>query len=208
MIASYPQAAPTSVSKATNAFISLQNQNVLITRKQGYATQPTLVYFPQTLDAVAEVGGWIFVKEGAAYLAVRPVAGTYHWLNAAKNKAADINNRFIALSSVAAPIIFEAGRTAQYPTLAGFEADILNNARTYVGGVLHYTASNGTAFTFYANQTTPRINNVPINYAPTAVFNSPYMRSVFGSGRITVSFGAQSASYDFSNPANPVKVVR
>jgi hypothetical protein len=185
----------------------VQDRNVLITRKQGYATQPTLVYFPQTLDTVAEVGGWIFVQEGAAYLAVRPVAGTYNWLNAAKNKATDINQRFIELSSVASPIIFEAGRTAQYPTLAGFEADILNNARTYVGGILHYTASNGTAFTFYADKTTPKINNVAINYAPTAVFNSPYMRSVFGSGQITISFGSQSASYDFSNPANPVKIV-
>jgi hypothetical protein len=33
------------------------------------------------------------------------------------------------------------------------------------------------------------------------------MRSVFGSGLITISFGSRSASYDFSDPANPVKVV-
>ena len=204
----YPQAAPTSVSKTMDAFISVQNQNVLITRKQGYATEPTLVYFPQTLDSVVEAGGWIFVKEGAAYLAVRPAAGTYTWLTSAKNKATDINQRFVKLSSVASPIIFECGRTAQYPTLAAFETDILNNARSYVGGVLHYSASNDTAFTFYTNATTPKINGVPINYAPTAAFNSPYMQSVWGSGRITITFGSQSASYDFSNSANPVKVVR
>ena len=34
----YPQAAPTSVNKTMDAFISVQNRNVLITRKQGYET--------------------------------------------------------------------------------------------------------------------------------------------------------------------------
>ena len=163
----YPQAAPTSVNKTVDAFISVQNRNVLITRKQGYATQPTLVYFPATLDSLTEQAGWIFVKEGGAYLAAHDLAvGSYRWLTAAKNKAANINQRFIALSSVASPIIFEAGRVAQYPSLRAFKADILGNARSYTGGVLRYTASTGTAFTFFdSNTATPRINGVPINYS-------------------------------------------
>ena len=203
----YPQAAPTSVNKTMDPFISVQSGNVLITRKQGYVTQPTLVYFPQTLDTLHEAAGWLFVKEGSAYLAVRPAGGTYRWLNAAKNQATDIDQRFIALSSVASPIIFEAARTTQYPTLAAFETHIVHTSRSYVGGVLRYT-SGRTAFTFFGNATPPRINGTPINYAPTAVFNSPYMHSVWGSGRITITDGSHSASYDFSNPANPVKVVR
>jgi hypothetical protein len=203
----YPQAAPTSVSKTADAFISVQNRNVLITRKQGYTTQPTLVYFPATLDVLTETGGWLFVKEGSAYLAVRPAGGTYSWLTTAKNKASDINQRFIALSNVASPIIFEAGRAAQYPSLAAFEAGILGNPRSYAAGVLRYTSSNGTAFSFFANSATPTVNGSPINYAPTNVFNSPYMKSAWNSGRITISLGSQSASYDFTHPANPVKIV-
>jgi hypothetical protein len=203
----YPQAAPTSVSKTTDAFISVQNRNVLITRKQSYATLPTLVYFPSTLDVLTEQSGWVFVKEGAAYLAVRPATGTYRWLTTAKNKASDINQRFIALTNVASPIIFEAGRTAQYPSLTAFKADILNNTRSYAGGVLRYTSNNGTAFTFFTNSTTPKINGAPINYAPTAVFNSPYMKSAWDSGRITIREGSRSATYDFTRPLNPLKVV-
>jgi hypothetical protein len=190
-----------------NPFISVQNRNVLITRKQSYLTQPTLVYFPQSLDSLVEEAGWIFVKEGSAYLAVRPAGGTYHWLNAAKNKATDINSRFISLSSVTSPIIFEAGRLAQYPSLAAFKADILDNPRSYAAGVLKYTSTQGTAFTFFDNANTPQINGVAINYAPANVFSSPYMTSVWNSGRITISKGSQSATYDFSDPANPVKVV-
>jgi len=203
----YPQAAPSSVTKTMNPFISVQNKNVLITRKQGYTTQPTVVYFPASLDSLTEQSGWLFVKEGSAYLAVRPAEGTYRWLNVAKNKATDINARFIALSSVASPIIFEAARAQQYTSLAAFKADILDNTRTYAGGVLRYTSANGTALTFYATNTTPRINGIPIDYSPAAVFNSPYMQSVWNSGKVTITKGSRSASYDFSNPANPVKIL-
>ena len=135
----YPQAAPTSVNKTMNAFISVQNRNVLITRKQGYETQPTLVYFPSTLDSLSEQNGWVFVKRGAAYLAVRPAGGTYSWLTTAKNRATNINQRFIKLSNVASPIIFEAAREAQYPSFAAFKADIVDNTRTYAAGSLRYT---------------------------------------------------------------------
>ena len=31
------------------------------------------------------------------------------------------------------------------------------------------------------------MNGVPINYAPSLVFNSPFMKSVWGSGKITIS---------------------
>jgi hypothetical protein len=204
----YPQAGPSSVTKTKNAFRSVQSGNVLITRKQGYETQPTLVYFPQTLDVLNEQSGWLFVKEGSAYLAVRPASGTYGWLTTAKNKATDINQRFISLSSGASPIIFEAARAARYPSFTAFKADILDNARTYAAGVLRYTSGTRIGFTFYDNDTTPRINGAPINYAPADTFKSPHIRSAWDSGVITIAMGSQFAKYDFRDPAHPVKVVR
>jgi hypothetical protein len=203
----YPQAGPSNGAPTMNAFRSMQSRNVLITRKQAYSTLPTLLYFPQTLDTIVEQGGWIFVKEGGAYLAVRPALGTYRWLNAAKNKAGAINQRFVQLTNAGAPIIFEARSAKFTASFAAFRADILGNPRSYVGGVLRYTATTGSAYTFFDDATTPRVNGVPINYAPAKVFNSPYMQSTFGSGRITISKGSQSATYDFSKPTQPVKVV-
>jgi hypothetical protein len=202
----YPQAAPTSVSKTADAFLSVQNRNVLITRKQAYLTEPTLVYFPASLDVLTEQSGWLFAQEGAAYLAVRPVSGTYHWLTAAKNQVSNIDQRFIALSSAASPIIFEAGRAAQYPSLTAFNTDNMNNPPSYAGGVLRYTSNLGTAFTF-GSSTTAKVNGTPINYAPAAVFNSAHMQSAWDSGRITISYGSRSVTYDFTQPGNPVKVV-
>ena len=140
-------------------------------------------YFPSSLDTIAEQGGWVFVKEGSSYLAVRPTAGSYSWLTSAKNKAPRIDDRFIKLSAVSAPIIFEASRASSYATFAAFRSDILNNPLSNGNGVLHYTASNGTTFSFFSGATTPRVNGAPINYAPSLVFNSPFMRSVWAPAR-------------------------
>ena len=96
----------------------------------------------------------------------------------------------------------------RYPSFTAFKADILDNARTYAGGVLHYTSGTGIPFTFYDNDTTPRTNGAPINYAPPYTFNSPHIRSAWDSGVITIAEGSQLAKYDFRDPAHPVKVVR
>ena len=92
---------------------------------------------------------------------------------------------------VGSPIIFEAAQASQYASFAAFESRIEANARADTGGVLTYTASNGTKFTFAAGAT-PKVNGVPISYTPAAVFNSPYMHSVWNSGKITIADGAQS----------------
>ena len=199
----YPQAAPSSVDKEQDAFWAVQRQNVLITSKNGITDQPTLVYFPSTLDVLQESNGWLFVQEGSAYLAVRPIGG-YTWLTGAKNQDSNIDNRFIRLNSVSAPIIFDAGRTADFTSLAAFEAKIKSNPLTDASGVLTYTGSTGTKLTF-AGGTTPLVNGVPINWEPTNVFNSIHLRSIWLSGKFTVSEGALTATYDFSNSANPVK---
>jgi hypothetical protein len=202
----YPQLG-LSGSDTQDAFVSVQRGNVLITRRNGASTQPTLVYFPQSLESLNEQGGWLFAKAGGGYLAVRPANGTYSWLDPAKNKAGSIANRFISLSDGSSPIIFETARTVAYPSLQAFELDITNNARSYTGGFLNYTGSDGTTFWMGGPAGTPKVNNVPITYAPTKLFNSPYMQSTFGSGIVTITFGAQRAIYNFSNSSNPVKTL-
>lgn len=204
----YPQAAPSSVDKVVDAFFSVQYKNVLITRKNGITQYPTLVYFPISLDVLDEQGGWIFVKEGSAYLAVRPAIGTYSWLTGAKNTDPNINNRFIRLSNVSSPIIFEAARASDYTSFDAFKADITGNPRSnYTNGILNYTGSNGIPLTFYNDSRTPKINGVPINYSPTNTFNSRYMQSAWNSGLITVKFGGRTATYDFRDKLNPTKTL-
>ena len=83
-------------SPCNDAFLSIQYKNTLITEKRRPAASPrvrtkaTLVYFPaqprqhrraQRLD--------LRDAKARRYVAVRPAIGTYHWLTAGKNKAAN-----------------------------------------------------------------------------------------------------------------------
>jgi hypothetical protein len=203
----YPQAGPPDFSPANDAFLSVQHNNVMITAKKAHYDQPTLVYFPNTLDTVAEKGGWIFVKEGGAYLAVKPVAGGYHWLSSAKNKASNRGQRFVQLGKVSSPIIFDAA-LASSSTFAAFQTRILHNALSVKNGNLNYTASNGTRFTFFADLSkAPQVNGRGPGYSTKLVYNSPFMQSLFGSGKVTIKYAGHGSTYDFSHKAAPTKSV-
>ena len=213
----YPQAAPSSVSPCNDAFLSIQGDNTLITEKRttgrnitaACAKQPTLVYFPASLDGIVERSGWLFVTEGPTYVAIRPVAGTYHWLTADANHAPDRAQRFIELSNASSPIIFEAGRAVSFDSPVTFQNDILGRPLTYRSGVMQYKSLNATRFTMFKDGVKPPlVNDHTLNYSPNKVFNSPFMQSIFGSGKVTVQFGTQRAIYDFSKPTAPVKTVR
>jgi hypothetical protein len=204
----YPQAGPANFNPANDAFLSVQNKNVIVTAKQEHLDESTFVYFPNTLDTLNEKGGWVFVKEGGAYLAVKPATAGYKWMTPAKNKASSRDQRFIRLGSAEAPIVFEAGTASEYPTLAAFQKSILKNKFKY-NGTLAYTSSNGTRFTFFkGNQKAPQVNGKSPGYNTRSLFTSPFMNSKFGSGKITIKKGTQSASYDFSRYAAPMKVVQ
>jgi hypothetical protein len=201
----YPQAGPSSFSPANDAFLSVQQDNVLITAKKADYDQPTLVYFPSTLDSVVEKGGWVFVQEGGSYLAVKPVIGGYHWLTSAKNKAGNRDQRFIQLGKVSSPIIFNAA-LASSSTFAEFQTRILHNALSVVRGDLSYRASNGTRFTFFGDLSkAPRVNGQEPGYSTKRVFNSPFMQSVWGSGKVTIKYAGHSAVYDFSHRTAPTR---
>ena len=203
----YPQAAPSNFSPTNDAFLSVQKENVLITEKQNYTDKSTLVYFGNTLTQVVAKGGWLFAQQGPSYVAVRPAIGSYHWLTSAKNRAHSPSDRFIQLTDKVSPIIFEAGRSAGYSSFAAFEKHILGNKITHTSNAVTYT-SKGTKFTMFSDTgKAPLINNERITYTPPLVFNSPYMRSAFGSGKITIKFGSQSATYDFSKTNTPGKTV-
>lgn len=68
----------------SNAFKTIQDRNVMVTMKWGPGidrkTDPRLwIYFSSALEQVEEVEGWIFVKSGDAYAAVKIVEGGHTW---------------------------------------------------------------------------------------------------------------------------------
>ena len=92
-----------------NPFFSVQDRNILITQKWApvppnpRSAMPAYlrVYFSPTLDEVQEEGGWIFVKDGGAFAAVKVVAGGYQWTPAWKHadRVERDNKAFITLDA-------------------------------------------------------------------------------------------------------------
>lgn len=204
----YPQVAKNSdTDRVFDAFRSVQKKNTLITRRRD-TTYGMTVYFANVLDQLDEdASGWIFVKEGNAYLAVRPIGG-YRWRTASKNKNADPKQNFIDLNDDNAPVVFEAAQSSKYGgNFANFKTDIKNNPIGYSGGLLNYTDTNGTQFAFFTDTRTSTINTDPVNTAPIKAFNSPFISSNFNSGLITITKSGLSATLDFRSPGNPIKTV-
>jgi hypothetical protein len=206
----YPQVGTTAQNAdAHDNFYSVQRRGVFVTRKNPkWASYATLVYFSSNLDAVHEEDGWVFVKEGNAYVAVRPQMGSYSWMSAGKNAAASIDQRFIHLTHGTSPVIFEAARASEFGgDFSRFKSEVKANPRSYAGGVLRYTGTDGTTVTLDDSGAAPTVDGVAVNFAPAKVFDSPYTTSAWDSGRVTVSFAGHTVTYDVSNPNNPTKVV-
>jgi hypothetical protein len=186
------------------------------------ADQEYGVSFSKILDRVEEKEGWIFIEHGDAYLAVRPVIGEYHkgWTilkddstpgptSQVLEDSYDWNDdrTLIRLKDNYAGIIFEASRRANHPTLEEFMADILDNPlildKTVVPGwhVLRYRGCGEDAKEMYfnlANNEMSMVDGQRIDYAPSMLFDSPYIKSEYKSGVITVTKDDLEMVLDFN----------
>jgi hypothetical protein len=212
----------------------VQNENVMIVQQSRGFTQINPdwfpmksranleygVYFGNEHDTIVEKEGWIFVENGDAFLAVKPVMGEYAegWTilkdeASAGNESEIINDSYewnkdkslIHLKDKYAGVIFESSRRTHNKTLEDFISDILKNPitleKTVVPGyhILKYKSTNGTDFYFnLANNEIPMVNGKSINYTPDMVFDSPYLKSKYNSGIVKISKGEEELVLDFN----------
>ena len=220
---------------------SVQNRNVLITQQARTLRRVSPEWFPNyevlgkpygilfrgDFDQKMEQGGWIFVAKGNAYLAVRVVvaadehAGDAFSTSQAKKR--DVTplgehgyewnpDRTIArLKNKHSPIVFEAGRRADYPTLADFQREILARpialhptviAPNLGFDILSYTGGGEPAAPLLFNTASDEIPTVAgryVDYAPSALYDSPYLSSIYGSGVIHVHRGDRRLVLNFNH---------
>lgn len=191
------------------------------------------VFIGDDWDELIERDGWVLVRKGNAYAAIKPIlwdaeyekaknqeaggagtqaffnspkadptvkikAGAYSWV--ADGKVLQLEDRF-------SPVIIEAGRKADYPTMEDFIADILDNPialyKTVVPGynVLVYTGCGEDAKEIVFNAGTmemPTVGGEYIDYSYPMTFDSPYLKSEYKSGLIEMQYGDQELDLDFS----------
>lgn len=173
-------------------------------------------------DRQIEKGGWIFVQKGKAYAGVRPVlwdkafeaqkakstSGTQKYFHDPEDDPTvklrtdcytwTKDKTMIALEDPYSPVIIQAGRHADHPTLEAFMADVLDNPialyKTVVPGfnILAYTGTGTDAPEMVFNAGTrdiPTVGGEYIDYAHPKTFDSPYLQSDYKSGVVTIKKG-------------------
>ena len=206
-----------------NPFYSVQDRNLLVTQKWGPIppNAPTSkggvlrLYFSPTLDDVLEDSGWIFVRDGGAFAAVNVVAGGYTWTTPWRHSEELVTNRkgfltpkdggesFIVLKSETSPAIMIANDAADYGNdFAAFKAAVKAQPVGWSGGVLSFATIR-----FHGPAHPGLIDGQPVNLAPPRGYDSPFIRSNWGSGLIYLRKGNETAILDFRDPANPVRIV-
>lgn len=193
--------------------------------------QPIGIWLGHEWDRREESDGWIFLQQGSAYAAVRPVMWDEAYERAQKVKTEGNQVYFNApddaptvklredsygwsedgsialLEDAHLPVIIEAGRTADHATLESFKDAVLGNPlalyKTVVPGdhILVYTGcgNNTPEITFNTGVSQiPTIGGKPVNYSHPLTFDSPYLRSEYKSGRISIEYGDERLDLDFS----------
>jgi hypothetical protein len=198
---------------AFNPFFSVQDRNLLITQKwvpvppNPRSALPAYlrVYFSPTLDEVQEEGGWIFVKAGGGFAAVKVVAGSYQWTPPWKrgDRTARDNKAFITLNAENAPVILLANQAADYHNdFQAFKAAVQAQTVRCEDGVVRFAT-----VTFYGPSRLGQVDGQTVNLAPARGYDSPFIRSDWNSGLIYIRKGDDTKILDFRDPGNPLKTV-
>ena len=193
-----PQVEKVSNSREYNSIWSVQKRGTLITQKlkdNRGAGQMKIWFAGQGLSTPAEENQWIFAESEGAFAAVRVVSGGYSW----KNEMEKQKGRWLICDNEFTPVILEVDQKKNYQSFANFKEKIFANQFEYSNNVLDYTGLYNDRFIFFANYTSsPRINNVTVNYAPAMTYNSPFLKSDWNSGIVRIQKGKRSIVLDFN----------
>ena len=200
----YPQCVGLRNGKTYNQHLAVQHGNVLIVQKNRTAKQAgdMRVYFaPGMRQRLTERDGWAALREGAAYVAVRPLprrADTdrpgYTW----------DDGTWLRCTDAFAPVMLVAGRRQRYPTLDAFLEYLRSFRSTVRGGTLSCTFADAagaeTTLTMDVGEQKhlPTVNGRTIDLEPAHTFDCPYLHSSRGSGVVTITFRERTLVLDFN----------
>lgn len=186
------------------------------------------VYISPLVDRIVERNGWVFIENGNAFAAIRIVAGEYSASDRPEKSASFVkyvakeslkeplatdayewntDQSLLVSKSPFNPIIWDCSSRRHYPSLKSFIEAVLDNRlellKTVVPGWyrLVYQGTGNNAATLHlnmANKEIPQIEGTPIDYTPDMLFESPYINSLFGSGRIRLEKDSVERALDFT----------
>ena len=147
--------------------------------------------------------GWIFVEKSMGYVAVRFLDSDYRWDENGGLVIPQDHNK----ATSGARILMISGGAGSDGDFQKFQDAVMatplevtpERVSVRAGGrnrgiqVYPYDARNAATFKF------PKVDGEPCNFRPPRTFESPYLKSAFGSARILVEVGPVKQVYDFEH---------
>ena len=159
------------------------------------------------LSEPVEEEGIVFVEAPGAYAAVR-VAQAGCSPNEKMFSCADSTDAIrtstpgwvITPTDKIAPVILEVMAKADVKSFDDFKQKVKACTPKYNGTVLSYQSIYGDTLTLDASyKQTPTVNGKSINYSkPEMVFDSPYLKSEYDSGVVTIEKGSRKRVLNFN----------
>lgn len=187
-----------------NAEWGVQNKGVMILQRLKTSNASgQMIWFDNSLARV-EKDEWIFVEAPQAYAAVRIAKGGGQWkadtLEQRRDGKGKGTGAWLELNMEYSPVIIETVRKGSYPDFAEFQQAILANPFKWEGKIVEYHSE------FYKTTLTlpvdagsyPLVDGEPVNFEPTAVYESPYLKGNFGDGVVTIHRGESVLTLDFT----------
>ena len=167
------------------------------------------------LSVPVKEGDWYFTEADGAWAAVRVASGESLLLKdslpPARKKTDEDEDEdgdedgpskggiILKCDDDFSPVIIEVARKADFPGPGAFRKAILGLPLKLDGTTLEYTGLSGDRFIFDAGQSRPpQINGQPVNYAPSRVYDSPFVQSDWDRGVVTIQKGCHKLALDFT----------
>lgn len=200
-----PQCLPDSDSnqKTYLQYQSVQHRNVMIIQRHPKSKNSLLlrVGFAKGLkERLIEKDGWLMLREGDAFLAVRGFSSEDGRSACATTWKDDI---WLHLDDHDAPAVFVMARTAQFKDIDAFATYVLSGTSELDGRRFSFNikdvAGDPLSLALCLDSgDLPLINSQPVDFLPENVFDSPFFQSKAGSGVVTIQKGGRRMILDFS----------
>ena len=194
----FPAAFSRDGSSIQNGFWSAQAGGTMISQKlkRNRNADEWRVWFSKSgLSAPVRDGDWYFAEAAGAFVGVRVARGTAAFSDKEPSKF----GQWLVCEDDFSPVIIEVARKSGGLSFNEFKGAVKVLPFKLAESVLTYTSLRGDQFTFSTDESeTPRINGKRIDYAPTKVFDSPFVQSVWDSGVVTVQKGERKLTLNFN----------
>ena len=187
-----------------NAFWAMQRHGTLITQKNRFCDDAgrMRVWLSDSggISRVLERDGWLFLRCGGAYCAIRVVRGGWEIVPAGPDRAAKCEARGVWLycEDEFTPVILETARACEYDSFEAFQRAVIALPLCIEGDGMEYTGLYGDRFSMRLDGDNGSLLNGEPYVKPIAwSVKSPFVQIPWKGDRADIAFDGESMEIRF-----------